>query len=400
MSPALLRVHALRLASAAALLLAACGTEASPAPSGARCDGVEILVAGRDRGSSVVCGAPVCALGPGNAGKDLGDDPQLTTSHGRAFFLARTSDTIFEIDPSCGFATKSYFVSEVARSAGFAGAANPHDIAAAPNGDLWVALYNVPYIAVLDGKDGSLRAKIDLSSYDYDADGNPQAEAIRIVEIDGRAKAFVALERLDDRDLLRSKQDSLVVRFDVDTRTEEARVTLDGRNPFNTMAEADGALFMAMPGNFDAANEPRAGVERFDVRAGTTALVVREEALGGSVAEIAVTGGCAAAIVAGPEKDVNPTSLVTFDPRSGRVWTTATAPLLGPTPGYDLQGLAWRGGTLYVGDRRRTATGYAVHVFERTSTEGCELRRVGRELTVPLPPVALRPSTSAPQGTP
>ena len=92
-------------------LVAACGTRPSSAvTSGARrCDGVELLVAGSDYTSSIVCGAPVCELGPGTTGEDLGDDPQLATSHGRAFFLARTTDTIFELDATCGVASKKLF---------------------------------------------------------------------------------------------------------------------------------------------------------------------------------------------------------------------------------------------------------------------------------------------------
>src|SRR5207302_5909158 len=100
--------------------------------------------------------------------------------------------------------------------------------------------------------------------------------------------------------------------------------------------------------------------ERFDTETGVPTLLVKEKDLGGSVAEVAVTRGCGAAIVAGPQKDVNPTTLVSFDPVTGHVTSRA---VIGPTPGYDLQGLAWRDGTLYVGDRRADSGGYRVHVF-------------------------------------
>jgi hypothetical protein len=369
------------------VLASACGGSGASNTGPARCDGVELLVAGSDYTSSVVCGAPVCEAIPGRTtGADLGSDPQMATSNGRAFFLARSLDFVFELDPTCGTPVKSFDVKEVARRASFKGAANPHDVAAAPDGSVWVVLYNVPLLAIV--KDGAIAATIDLSPYDTD-DGNPQAESVRIVLVDGVPKAFVALERLDDKDALRSKRPSFVLAIDVATRKVEKVVELEGRNPFNPMAEAGGALFLAEPGNFDAADEPLAGIERVDTTSGTSKLLVKERDLGGSVSEIAVTDGCAAAIVAGPQKDVNPTSLVTFDPVTGRALQTWSAPLLGPTPGYDLQGLAWRGGRLYVGDRRPGPGGYPIHVFERGAS-GCELRPAARTLTVPLPPVALR----------
>jgi hypothetical protein len=368
----------------------ACGSTVAPAGA-TDCNGVELLVAASDYSSSVVCGAPRCELSQRASGVDLGTDPQLAVSGGRAFFLARNNDLIFELDPVCGtpMKDKRYSVHEEGRQ----GLVNPHDVAVAPDGALFVTLYNVPRIAILEG--GKVTGSIDLSSARFDADGNPQAEAIRIVPVGGVAKAFVTLERLDDTDkvhILRSKQPSFMARIDVATRTVEDTIVLAGRNPFNTMAEHEGALFLAEPGNFDAADEPLAGIERFDTATSTTRFLVTEQDLGGSVAEVAVTDGCGVAIVGGPQRNVNPTSLVTFDPTTGKVLTTAQAPVLGPTPGYDLQGLAWRGTSLFVGDRRRGAGGYPIHVFEREPGT-CILHEVAaRAFDLPQRPVALRPA--------
>lgn len=363
------------------IVAAACASSEPEAAPAAACESVELLVAASDYSSSVVCGAPRCELGPRTSGIDLGKDPQLTMSGGRAFFLARDNELVFELDPACGTATARYSVHE----AGATRAANPHDVAVAPDGTLWVVLYNRPEILVLRG--GEIVAKIPLGS--YDADGNPQADAIRIVDVGGVPKAFVTLERLDDADLLRSKQPSQMLRIDVATRAVEAAVELAGRNPFNPMHEIDGALYLAEPGNFDAADEALAGIERFDTRTGATRLLVPERELGGSVSDIAVAPGCGVAIVAGPIPNVNPTSLVTFDPATGKVLSAASAPILGPTPGYDLQGLAWRGDSLYVGDRRARAKGYEVHVFEREPGT-CTLRPASRTIELPQRPVALR----------
>jgi hypothetical protein len=366
-----------RLPSAGLLLVAgaACSTQPQ-AP--AACEGADILVVASDYTSSAVGGAPGAGLA---AGADLGKDPALAVSNGRAFCLARDTDQVLEIDGSCGTPRSRLSVHDLAPPGR---PANPHDVAAAPDGTLFVALYDVGKIAVASG--GKLTGSIDVSS--YDADGNPQAESIRIVDVGGVPKAFVALERLDDADFPKSKQPSMMLRIDVASRTVEAAVELEGRDPFNAMAELDGALFLAEPGDFDAADDALAGIERFDTRTSTTRLLVPERSLGGSVAEVAVTSGCGAAIVAGPQKDVNPTRVVLFDPTSGAVLAT----VIPETPGYDLMGLAWRGGSLYVGDRRAGPGGYPIHVFDRDGS-ACSLHASARVITIPeRPPVALRPA--------
>ncbi len=375
------------LATAAAAWLApACGTP-EPSTSSGTCSGVELVVAAGDY--SLTSGAICAAPGSCARGADLGDDPMLASTGGRMFFVARSEDLLFEVDPGCGQPKTKLSVASLAphTSDGIRLTANPHDVASAPDGTLFVPLYNTPLIAVF-GPGDEKPTTLDISG--YDPDGNPQADAVNIVAVDGVPKAFVTLERLDDGDKLRSKQKSQMLRIDVATRTIEAAIDLVGRNPFNPMSELDGALFMAEPGNFDADDDELAGIERFDTATSTSRLVVRERDLGGSVAEVAVTAGCGAAIVAGPEMDVNPTWLVTFEPETGRILSSKEAPLLGPTPGYDLQGLAWSGDTLYVGDRRRGASGFPVHVFART--DGCVLVDAGRKLDLPYSPIALRPA--------
>lgn len=318
----------------------------------------------------------------------------LVRTSGRVFFLARENDLIFEVDPSCGTPIARLSVASLAPVDPVTGQkrpANAHDAAAAPDGTIVVPLYTAGRVVFF--KDGKLEAtSIDLNA--YDADGNPQAEAVSVIEVGGVAKAFVTLERLDDNDMLRSKQTSQMLRIDVGTRSVEAVIDLEGRNPFNPMSELGTALFMAEPGDFDVADDPLAGIERFEVTTSTSRLIVRESDLGGSVAEVAVTSGCGAAIVAGPEKRVNPTWLVTFDPDTGQVITRKENASLGPTPGYDLQGLAWRGDTLYVGDRRRGGAGYPIHVLERRG--GCTLVDTGRTIELPHPSVALRAAQQQP----
>jgi hypothetical protein len=228
-----------------------------------------------------------------------------------------------------------------------------------------------------------LRPAIDLST--YDSDGNPQASAVRIVNVGGAAKAFVTLERLDDKDQLKSKQPSLMLRVDVRTARAEEAVTLQGRNPFG-MTESGGVFFLAEPGNFDAADEPFAGVERFDPRSSTSAMIAHEKELGGSVAEVAISRGCGVAILANAVPNVNATSLVSFDATTGALKST----LLPATPGFDLMGLAWVAGetVLLVGDRRSATGAFPLHVFDRTGE--CDFSERPSSIALSQKPVALR----------
>lgn len=363
----------------------ACGDDTSSA-GGGDCPDVELLVAASDYGGAIACGAPGCFEEPGRTTSvQLGRDPALVTSKGRTFFLAREQDVVFPIDPSCGIPQRGAIDLSVFKPTNARGQtifANPHDVAVAGDGALWIPLYNTPLLAIV--KDGVVGPTISLAQ--YDEDGNPQAEAIRIV----KDKAFVALERLDDQSepALQSTRPSQMLRIDVASRQVEAVVELAGRNPFNAMAQLGDLLFLAEPNNTDVADEPFGGIERFDANTSATQLLVREKDIGGSVTEVAVTERCGAAIVAGPIPKVNPTALVSFDPTSGAVLSTYTSPILS-TPGFDLQGLVWRGDMLYVGDRRRGSNGkYQVHEFARTGT--CTLQATGKTIDLPQPPVGLQ----------
>lgn len=366
----------------------ACASSERAAPSPAKaCEGVELVVAASNReGSSVVCGAPVCEANERTTGADLGADPALSTSNGRAFFVARDKDLIFELDAACGTPKAKIGIHDFATSSGgVRRLANAHDVAAAPDGTLFVTLFGTGGLGLV--KDGAVAGVLDLSA--YDDDGNPNPESICIVDVDGKPKAFVALELLDNREVrLPPKRAARMLRVDVETRAVERVVDLIGWNPFNAMAQDDGFLYLAVPRNFDAADEPFAGIERFDTRTETSQLVVAETDLGASVVEVAVDRGCGVAIVAGPEPTINPTSIVTFDANTGVVATKTDAPLLA-TEGYDLQGLTFRGDKLYVGDRRSVSGGYPVHVFDR-ATGTCTFTPAGSPILLPQKPVAIR----------
>ncbi len=368
---------------------ASCGPSSTGTTPAAGCtDTLDALVAMSDYDSSA-CGAVTvdARIAPTlEAGPDLGKDPQLVVSRGRAFFIARDRDEVFELRAACGVPFAKVSTAEPTHR----GSTNPQDVAVAKDGSLWIPRLAIPSIVVI-GPDGKQRGTIDISKSPRgltDPDGNPNASAIRIADVGGKQKAFVALEVLDDNDRLASKLDSKMIRIDVDTLTVEDEVVLAARDPFNPMTEHAGAFFLAAPGNFDALSENKAGIERFDPLTFTSKLLVHEKDLGGSVTAIAITDGCGAAIVADATLDVNATGLVTFDPTTGTVVTPLSASPL-RTDGFDILALAWKGDVLLVGDKRRAASGYPIHAFQRKPGT-CELTPLPDRVFVAQKPIVLR----------
>jgi streptogramin lyase len=355
----------------------ACDGGSSPGPPSA-CPGAQALWIGSDYSSSAVGSLAASGAVTSVVGRvDLGADPALSVSAGRAFYVARDQDAIFELD-ACGN-PEQRFSAHVSSPSG--GGSDPYGVAVASDGSLWIPLYLVPSVLVL-APDGGVSRTVDLSG--YDSDGNPDASSITIVDTPAGEKAFVTLDRLNPYP--QSVQASWMLRIDTASGQVEETIVLAGRNPF-TVTQDGSTLWLADPGNFDDATEPDAGIERFDTSTSTTSLLVREAQLGGSVAEIAVSGACGSAIVADATA-VNATSLATFDPTRGQVLLGAgRSPLT--TAGFDLQGLTWASGTLLLGDRRRAATGYPVHAF--TASAACALQQRPDAIFLPSPPVTLRP---------
>lgn len=355
----------------------ACGSSSQPAPP-SPCGASDGVWAASDyEGSSAVGSFALSGNVTSIVGRvDLGTTPSLSLSRGRTFYVAEDQDAIFELDPICGTPMSRYDVHLASHS----GTSDPYDVAVASDGSLWVVLYDAAAIVILSPS-GDITSTIDLSS--YDGDGNPEADAISIVDTPAGEKAFVALERLNP--FPQSVQPSWMLRIDVPTQTVETQLVLAGRNPFGPMQDDGGILWIAEPGNFDDATEADAGVERFDTSTSTSALVATEPALGGSVAGVSVSSSCAVAIVADATTQ-NATSLALFDPSTGAVSASASSSPLA-TAGFDLEGLAWSGTAFLVGDRRRVTDGYPVHVFDGQCTP------VERPDVVflPLPPIAFEP---------
>ncbi|MFO0679543.1 MAG: hypothetical protein U0169_23655 [Polyangiaceae bacterium] len=371
--------------SATSTLLPSCSDLPVPADGGA-CAPVDGLFVASDASSNGFGAFARSGATSMATGVDLGKDPAFASSKGRAFFVARDLDTIVEMVATCGTAKTKTSVAEPGR----VGSTNPQDVAVANDGALWVPRYNVPSVLVLGP--GNARKTIDLSG--QDDDGNPNMASIHLATVGGVEKAFVALQRLDDRSGYASVKPSKIVRIDVARGEIDSETTLAGRNPFTLVVPWDGGLWFGTIGNVSSANEVDAGVERFDPGAGTSRLVVTEANLGGSVIAIALAEGCGVAIVADARTDVNATSVVTFDPRTGTVLRNTSNAVYGPTAGYDLWTASWSGDTLFVGDRRRQDRGFPIHTFRRT--ESCTLTPETDAIFVAQKPVAIRTLPLAP----
>ncbi|HEX8794703.1 MAG TPA: hypothetical protein VF765_27340 [Polyangiaceae bacterium] len=357
----------------------ACGSGDGSGTSPSACPGAAALWAAADYGGSAAVGSiSLSGQLTSVVGRvDLGGDPSMSVSAGRAFYVARDQDAIFELD-GCGEPKQRFS----AHLASHGGTSDPYAMAVAHDGTLWIPLYLAATVLVLH-PDGTVAKTIDLSS--YDGDGNPEASDIVIVDTPAGEKAFVTLDRLNPYP--RSVQPSWMLRIDVASARVDEKVVLAGRNPYSITQDGS-ALWLSEPGNWDDASEPDAGIERFDTSTSTTALVIPEGRLGGSVGGVAVSGSCGVAIV-GDATAVTATSLVTFDATTGSPLATASRSPLAAA-GFDLEGLSWVGGDLLVGDRRRAASGYPIHVF--TGNAACTLMERTNSLFVPMPPVAVRPA--------
>lgn len=343
-------------------VLLGCGST----PSSNACkETFDLVVVSSDYSSTQVGGASLDGRVSMKGSVDLGADPALSMSAGRAFLLARDVGTIFELDPKCGAGIGRFSANDEA-----GGSTNPQDVAVASDGSLYITRFAVPSVLVLPAN-----VRIDLSSLD-DADGNPDMSGITTLG----QRAYVALGRLDQK-TLKSTRPSQIAVIDTQTRTVLQSITLAGRNPFGALTVSEGALWLAEPGNFDSAMDKDAGLERFDPASLTSKLVVPETSLGASAVEVAVSGNCAVAILADSSAK-NRTTAVAIDIAKRQV----SAGLLA-TADFFLRGLVLTQDSLVVGDRTKTDLGYALHVFKRLGS--CTFQK-DHDLWLPAPPIAFR----------
>lgn len=304
-------------------------------------------------------------------GLALGSDTWLAVSGGQAYVLDRTEALAHRIDP----ASLEILESVRAQEDGEGGRPNPQDIAVDEAGRRWVTRFDQPLVLVF-GPDGSIERRIDLAPY-ADADGNPEASAIRVVD----GVAHVALEKLDalaEGSIYPPTGPGAVLAIPTDPAASIQAIDLAGQNPFGRFAAAPWdprLLAVATPGEFGAIT-PGDGIDLIDTASGQARQIISEEALGGSATEVALVGPNEAyAIVAGTEPGVNPTRVVAFDPERGAV-TRA----LGEAAGFYHWGLVAVGDHVAVGDR---TPGAARIAFFARST-GAEVASIPAQRLAPL----------------
>ncbi len=355
------------------VLVLGCGS--APVASG-DCPSDAIVVVTTDYQSTQVGWLTLAGQSRLLSGSQLGGDPALAMSVGRAFLLARDRDALFELD-RCGRGTSTISTDRAGEST-----TDPQDLAVLPSGALFVSRYLSP--SAISLSPAGAPSVVDLSS--FDPDGHPNAGAVMSAILDGRSKALVVVGRLDDTatPYPRATKTGLLVIVDATTLQVEGSIDLGARNPFGAAwPTSSGSLWFAAPGDFSVSGESEAGVVRFDPVTRTASIIVSEVTLGGSVAQVAISpdGACGVAIVA-DASSVNRTWLTTFDAKTGALGATA----LGPTPGYDLRGLSFTSTAVLVGDRGHSVgSGYPVHVMSRAS--GCGLR-LDHDVLLSLPAIA------------
>ena len=350
------------LGSATLLALFAC-TEAGSSEAPTACTrSYDLLVATGDRTSSALVAIDTTSGAMSTrTGVDLGEDPVLAWSSGRAFWIARDDGVGFELEASCGAPVRRFVLGDEPHPR----LQNPQDLAVDRMGNFWVPRFNDGSLLVLS-PDGH-REVISLAAYDA-KDGNPEPSAVAVVTTPRGERAFITLERLDFSTVpeahFTSTRASSLLEIDTLSRRVMADHPLLARNPYGPSLVQDSVLVMASPGSFDREDEPDAGVETFDPISQESKLVVSERDLGDSVVEARVTASCVVAVVAGAAHDVNPTSLVSWSRERGVSMHSAdNSPLR--TPGFDLRALFVTGSRLYVGERRARPDGkFSLHAFE------------------------------------
>lgn len=315
-------------------LIAGCAGEHATAPA---CERVEVYALYSDYQSARVGGVTSDARAIDVGGVDLGADVALASSNGRSYLLARDFDNLFELQPACGFPAQRSSLRSQASDVPL----NPQSVARDDDGGLWIANYSsIPLLHLsADGK----RTPVTVS--DVDDDGNPQATFVHTTA-HGQLVAWFA--RLDDRHYPAPKGPARIVYLDTQTGAEQKRVDTAGWNLFGMLDVHERDAYAAAPGSFQNAGETHAGIEHLRIDEGVSSLLVDEVFLGGSPTAVRIDDGCAAVIVV-DATEASHSQLVSFsisDPAATRAVAVQS------TKGYDLIGLAWANGQLYLGDRQ------------------------------------------------
>jgi hypothetical protein len=304
----------------------------------------------------------------------LSADGVLAPAGARLFFIDRQQGVLDPIDQ----ATLGLAGSPIATFAPDEDHAEPnaHGVDVDAAGQLWIARFGLGSLAIVDAK-GKLDGTVDLS--DLDPDGVPDMEA---VHVDGD-RVHVAVELLefnaDDAGHALPRGPGKIVTIDRATRARTGMFSLAGRNPFGLFAPMDAAgtrFAIATPGRIFA-TDAADGIDVVDFAQGTAQQLISEVELGGSATEVVVAGPTEGYAIVLGDGEASPTSLVRFDPSTGKrtqVLDTATR--------FLHSGLALDGGLVLVGDHTEHTGG--ILAFDRATQAAS-----GRITAHRLPPWSL-----------
>ncbi len=263
----------------------------------------------------------------------------------RIFTLHSTQGVVVERDRD-GKSVARHEVFEAGKSPS---TANPLDVAIADDGALWITRHGEPSLLVV-AKDRT-RRKVDLAPFG-DEDGMPDMSAVTI--LDGRA--YVALRGL--RAGFDPAYVSRIVVVDTKTLAVAPFLDLPAKDPGAKFRVRDGALWIScIGGPLSQPPNQEAALVRIDLASKTATAILPPAVVSGFVTAFDfVEDGSAFAVVASFAEE-NPTSLVRFDPTTGKVGDTVAS-----TTGYDLWDVVAVSGSelVLVADRDPTAPGVRV----------------------------------------
>lgn len=297
----------------------------------------------------------------------LHSDAVARVAGGRVYVLNRLfADTVQVLDPAGGFTTE--LLCSTGRQS------NPHDIVVRDATRAYVSRFGEKELLVInpsarrDCSDFAI-STIDLSAY-ADADGIPEMDQMALVG----DRLYVALQRLDRRNLLLPAQPGMIAV--IDTRNDRVvdTIELSGENPFAAtkgLTVYGGKLLVSLTGRL---REHDGGIERIDIASHRgEGFVVSEADLGGDIIDFVFASDERAFAVVN-HHDFS-TSLLAFNPSRGAIESTLIA-----RANYVADIELNDRGELYVADRTFRRPG--LRVFR--AADGTELTE--RPIDLGLPP--------------
>lgn len=257
---------------------------------------------------------------------------------------------------------------------------NPHDIEIVAPDKAYVTRYGTSELLVVDPRDGTELARIDLSAF-ADADGLP--EVSQIVRVGGRV--YLSCQRLDRNGAWGPVDDSFLIvvdiasdsLVDVDPDVEGVQgIVLSAPNP-NSLAVIGDHIVVGVISSF---GDREGGVDVIDTKSNRSlGLAVSESELGGDINSLVMINGEVGYAVISDENFVN--SVRSFNLRTVEVG----APLQGISGGF-VANLAVDGSRLIVADQGSFSDPNSAGIKIYDAVEGTLL---AGPIVTGLPPVSI-----------